>query len=637
MKQFYSKSMAFIKKMNISKSWAKIGFVFIGIMSTIWFLVRVITKPSRATYPCMKAAAPLMSSFIIYVLAISGTAFAFKKFRSKLASAKYLAAASFLVVAVIMIFASNAVYQKKAKAIALLPESYFVANTPIGTATGLKPGRVVWMWNEDATDKNFTPSNSKTNWWANFTDGAVVESMLGKAITTYAENPTVKGSWDALFKYFNQEHGKGSVGYTPGEKIYIKINITNSASGSNKTKDFDRMDATPELALALLKHLVEEVGVAQSDIYLGDPFRRFHNLYWNMCHSVYPDVVYCDGTGQDGRHQTKPTTKHVMVFSDSKLDFRIPQEYVDAAYIINMPCLKSHDAGGITLGAKNHQGSVLQDGGTASNQYIIDMHYALPGENPGYGEYRHLVDYLGHKDVGGKTLVTIIDGIWAGHSWQGFVRKWNMAPFKGDYPSSLFVSQDKVAIDAVCYDFLLEEYRTKTSERYPYYLGADDYLKQAADPSNWPSDIVYDPEGDGTPLTSMGVYEHWNNATDKKYSRNLGSGNGIELIALTKSDMVSVTDLKTNPNGIAVKLYPNPAKDNVNIEYNLSEACQVSANIFDLSGKRVAVLFDKIENKGKFTHQFNSKNLNSGNYFVQIKTKVKGVESFTSVKLDVMK
>jgi hypothetical protein len=27
------------------------------------------------------------------------------------------------------------------------------------------------------------------------------------------------------------------------------------------------------------------------------------------------------------------------------------------------------------------------------------------------------------------------------------------------------------------------------------------------------------------------VHEHWNNATDKKYSRNLGRKEGIELIA----------------------------------------------------------------------------------------------------------
>jgi len=38
------------------------------------------------------------------------------------------------------------------------------------------------------------------------------------------------------------------------------------------------------------------------------------------------------------------------------------------------------------------------------------------------------------------------------------------------------------------------------------------------------------PKRTNKPLTSQGVHEHWNNATQKKYSRNLGGGAGIELM-----------------------------------------------------------------------------------------------------------
>jgi hypothetical protein len=44
-----------------------------------------------------------------------------------------------------------------------------------------------------------------------------------------------------------------------------------------------------------------------------------------------------------------------------------------------------------------------------------------------------------------------------------------------------------------------------------------------------PSKTVYDPERDGIRCRSLGVHEHWNNGTDKKYSRNLGKAHGIEL------------------------------------------------------------------------------------------------------------
>jgi hypothetical protein len=46
--------------------------------------------------------------------------------------------------------------------------------------------------------------------------------------------------------------------------------------------------------------------------------------------------------------------------------------------------------------------------------------------------------------------------------------------------------------------------------------------------------MFYDPDhkGNVTRLQSLGVHEHWNNPVDKQYSRNLGTGKGIELIKL---------------------------------------------------------------------------------------------------------
>jgi hypothetical protein len=43
------------------------------------------------------------------------------------------------------------------------------------------------------------------------------------------------------------------------------------------------------------------------------------------------------------------------------------------------------------------------------------------------------------------------------------------------------------------------------------------------------SKTFYDPERDGTKCISLGIHEYWNNSADKKYSRNLGKKQGIEL------------------------------------------------------------------------------------------------------------
>ena len=70
----------------------KLAFIILGIGSTVWFLIRVIPKPSRAGYPCMKAAAPIMSGFVIYLLGLGGSVLLFKRTISKLKQARYLAA-----------------------------------------------------------------------------------------------------------------------------------------------------------------------------------------------------------------------------------------------------------------------------------------------------------------------------------------------------------------------------------------------------------------------------------------------------------------------------------------------------------------------------------------------------------------
>ena len=56
------------------------------------------------------------------------------------------------------------------------------------------------------------------------------------------------------------------------------------------------------------------------------------------------------------------------------------------------------------------------------------------------------------------------------------------------------------------------------------------------------------PAKTGTRLASLGVHEHWNNPIDKQYSRNLGSGQGIELLALSAARADPVLSIARSPN-----------------------------------------------------------------------------------------
>jgi hypothetical protein len=93
----------------------------------------------------------------------------------------------------------------------------------------------------------------------------------------------------------------------------------------------------------------------------------------------------------------------------------------------------------------------------------------------------------------------------------------------------MLASQDGVAIESVALDFIRSEPTYADSDIV--HGTADNYLHEAAQADNPPSGTVYDPEGDGSHLTSLGAHEHWNNATSRQYSRNLGTGNGIELVS----------------------------------------------------------------------------------------------------------
>ncbi len=55
-------------------------------------------------------------------------------------------------------------------------------------------------------------------------------------------------------------------------------------------------------------------------------------------------------------------------------------------------------------------------------------------------------------------MLFLIDGLYGGYYWEGRPCKWEMEPFGGDWPSSLFASQDPLAIDSVGHDFLKEEW-----------------------------------------------------------------------------------------------------------------------------------------------------------------------------------
>jgi hypothetical protein len=427
------------------------------------------------------------------------------------------------------------------------------ANDPMGVAQGIHPGRVVWVHDPEATDWD-GPGDG--HWWqSSHTDQAVVSRMLSRSICELTGQRSVAAGWDRLFRYFNQRRGKGNVGYTPGEKITIKVNFVGfiwrdghvNPNNYNLESRRDYMNTSPQVILALLRQLVNEVGVSQSDISVGDTLAYFANEYYNILHAEFPGVRYLDHAGKFDRTEVR-RSKVALYWSSrpggTRTDY-VPLSYAEADYLINLANLKAHTGAGVTLCAKNHYGSLVR--WPAESGYY-DLHTS--GFSNGTGDYRNLVDLMGHAHTGGKTVLYLIDGLYAGrHPIDASPRQWNSSPFNGDWTSSLFASQDPVAIDSVAFDFLWAEWSD-----YPHKAGTDDYLHEAALANNPPSGTFYDPDHSRstTRLPSLGAHEHWNNATEKKYSRNLGAAEGIELIAVQGSGeaVCQVDDVRLNAKGV---------------------------------------------------------------------------------------
>jgi hypothetical protein len=415
-------------------------------------------------------------------------------------------------------------------------------NDPIGEPKGCHSGRVAWVHDPEATDWA-GPGSGGYCWQPQHTDQAVVDAMMSRAIRRLAGKLTDAQAWDTLFRYTNLQKGTGDQGYQRGEKIVIKLNLTlchvsgssNPLNRSLPTQYWGKAGMTnPQMVLALLRQLVNVAGVSQADISVGDPVNFFPQQWYDYLHFEFPNVRYLDHYAFTGRTRVEFSDEPFFwstAEADGKWPDYLPQPFVEADYLINFAVLKSHERAGITLCAKNHYGSLIRSPvgdlrGVNYNYY--DLHTNVPNQLPGRNRYRNLVDLMGHEGIGGKTLLYLVDALYGGKSWDGTPYKWNMAPFNGDWPSSLFASQDPVAIDSVGYDFLLAEWPVEVS------IGdgaAQDNLHEAALADDPPSGALYDPHGDGTEMASLGVHEHWDNPVDKQYSRNLGSGAGIELIA----------------------------------------------------------------------------------------------------------
>ncbi|UCG15863.1 MAG: DUF362 domain-containing protein [Phycisphaerales bacterium] len=448
-------------------------------------------------------------SFAVYVLGLAASVAAFRTARRHISESRYAIASLCGLIGIIVAGWSFVHMPIHTAAGDFTPTD--APNWPMGVAKGIYLGRVVWVHDPDATSWD----GLAEHWWDDaHTDQTVVDEMMSNAVRWLTGAVSDAEAWDRLFRHFNQTHGKGDAGYEPGETVAVKVNLNNSIHYDVETAE---IDASPQMVQALLRQLMLEAGVDEASVTVYDAVRCIPNRIYDRCHLEFPWVQFMDGLGERGRRPVV-WVDDVISYSNGPVDAdarRTPDSVVSADYLINMAILKRHGWNApVTLIGKNHFGSIA--GPELLHGYID------PGGRLGYAPE---VDLMGHEHLGGKTMLFLIDGLYGSRDLWTIGERWSSAPFFFDWPSSLFVSQDQVALDSVAVDFLRMEMFTELPNN------TDNYLHEAARADDPPSGTFYDPEGDGTRLESLGVHEHWNDEILKQYTRNLGNPSGIELIS----------------------------------------------------------------------------------------------------------
>jgi hypothetical protein len=611
-------------------------FPLIGLSALIWIIIRVIPKPSRVQYPCIKAAAPIAAGFITYIIGLASAVFFYKTGKYYFLKSKYLPASILLFLSTAAGLFTFLKTGNESYASIKYTDSLFIPveppNTPMGTGKGIFPGRVVWMW--DSSAANWDGENG--NWWDDqSTNQEKVDSMLSKSLRSLSAAGSDLEAWDAIFKYFNEKHDKGNLGYQPGEKIAIKINL-NQISTWNYSHPGNASFPSPQAVLAIIRQLVINAGVTDQDITIYDSNRLVPDAIYNKVKNEFPGVHFMGWQKTAGREKYLRDTTIVHWSEDLIMEINggnpayLPSAVTHADYLINVANFKGHRYMGVTFCSKNHFGTISCDdiNGTPfpNAPHAAGLHYYTAVHNiiiPGseewtfygrpMGTYNTLVDLMGHKDIGQKTLLFMIDALYAVQSEQDAVSpesKWLSEPFNNDWTSSLFISQDNVAIESVGLDFFRTEAAVNPNDTTVYGV-VDNYLHEAAMADNPPSGTYYDPDNDGSRLESLGIHEHWNNAVEKSYV-------GIDLVCL-QNTFTSVDEC-INPNKfILFQNYPNPFNPSTKISFYLPSRLSVSLKIYDLNGKEVKTIINEELSEGVHSRQWNAERLSSGVYFCQLK------------------
>jgi hypothetical protein len=90
----------------------------------------------------------------------------------------------------------------------------------------------------------------------------------------------------------------------------------------------------------------------------------------------------------------------------------------------------------------------------------------------------------------------------------------------------------------------------------------------------------------------------------------------LKLHVKSTQDFEDASGLKN----LSLKVYPNPFKDQINIEYTLAEGSKVRVEVFDVLGKVIEILDEHVLNPGTYSTKWDASMHAEGTYFLKLTT-----------------
>jgi len=443
----------------------------------IWLVLRSGRKPTRLAYPCQQMAAITVSTYL-------GVIFIF--FRRQIVSLvkekilPRLTAGNTVILllsAVILLTAiphyqairSFKKYDSAKSSSAMGTPAYrqdkksALIYQSIPAAMLLEnPHRVVSVHDSSAT--SWAGSGNPHN----YINEIEVAKMVKEGVLKLTKETDYVNAWKKL------------IPYKQGEIVAIKLNLNNWGDLSAT------MNPYTELVNAVIGGLIA-MGVPANNIWLIDPSRGMSSA-WTA--KIKPQGIKFNPYANQYVDANSPYASIVNFTREGATAVRPGSAFIEADHIINMPQLKGHGGASITLSLKNHYGSA--EIGTQGREHWHDYIYQ---HNSGYGNngINPLIAINLNPVFVEKTRLIIGDGLY-GHPTLNYAAPVLFRSFGNNPPEILFFGVDPVAVDSVMFDYLQRECRASGQP-----ARNDDLNREAA-------------------LAGLGVNEHWNSDTTRKYN-----------------------------------------------------------------------------------------------------------------------